>query len=347
MRVAVVGAGVVGLSTTAGLLQRGVDAVCYERSGVVMSERSAGSSRIFRLAHPTPDLVRLAQSARIGFCEWENTADTPMLSTSGCVISGDNVRGWAAAMREAAAPYEVVDGASKRLQLPALKPPSEALLDPSGGVIDVDALRAHLGALTRGAVVYEHVYALEAEPTGASVWSPTGKARFDVVVVAAGAGTSPLAAQVGIYTPTALAHHVRFSFPVDRCKVWQCWIDTPTTGLGTYQHHSGPGVWSVGAHLDPAATAWEVGRDAATTASRETVLRYVQHHLDVEPRIVDSLYCATTPDLGDGFEVRRNGSILAVYGNNLFKLAPVLGGVLATACANGSTPSVQDQGASY
>ena len=77
------------------------------------------------------------------------------------------------------------------------------------------------------------------------------------------------------------------------------------------------------------------------------MLRYVQQHLDVESRIVGSLYCATTPDLSDGFEVRRNGSILAVYGNNLFKLAPVLGGVLATACANGSTPSVQDQGASY
>jgi sarcosine oxidase len=99
-------------------------------------------------------------------------------------------------------------------------------------------------------------------------------------------------------------------------------------------------VWSVGGHLDPAATAWEVGRDAATTASRETVLRYVREHLEVEPRIVDSLYCATISDLGDGFEVRRNGSILALYGNNLFKLAPVLGDLLATACANGSTPFV-------
>ncbi|MGH3869669.1 MAG: FAD-dependent oxidoreductase [Pseudonocardiaceae bacterium] len=346
MRVAVVGAGVVGLSTTARLLERGVDAVCYERSGVVMSERSAGSSRIFRLAHPTPELVRLAQSARVGFREWEKTTGTPMVSTSGCVISGDNAPRWAAAMKEAAAPHELVDGASERLRLPAREPPSEALLDPSGGVIDVDAVRAHLGALTLGAVVHEPVYALEADSIGASVWSPTGKARFDVVVVAAGAGTSPLATQVGIYTPTALTHHVRFSFPLDRSEVWQCWIDTPTAGLGTYQHQSGPGVWSVGGHLDLAATAWEVGRDAATTASRETVLRYVREHLEIEPRIVDSLYCATTPDLGDGFEVRRNGPILAIYGENLFKFAPLLGDVLATACANGSTPSVQEQSTS-
>jgi hypothetical protein len=86
----------------------------------------------------------------------------------------------------------------------------------------------------------------------------------------------------------------------------------------------------------------EGGPRLATTASRETVLRYVREHLEVEPRIVDSLSCATTPDLGDGFEVRRNGSILAIYGENLFKFASLLGGVLATACANGSTPSVQE-----
>ncbi len=138
MRVAVVGAGVVGLSTTAALLERGVDAVCYERSGVVMSERSAGSSRIFRLAHPTPELVRLAQLARVGFREWEKIAGTPMVSTSGCVISGDTASGWAAAMKEAGAPYEVVEGASERLRLPAREPPSEALLDPSGGVVNVE-----------------------------------------------------------------------------------------------------------------------------------------------------------------------------------------------------------------
>jgi sarcosine oxidase len=58
VRVAVVGAGVVGLATTAALLERGADVVCFERAGGPMTERSAGSSRIFRLAHGTPELVR-------------------------------------------------------------------------------------------------------------------------------------------------------------------------------------------------------------------------------------------------------------------------------------------------
>jgi sarcosine oxidase len=347
VRVAVVGAGVVGLSTTAALLERGIDVVCYEQAGEPMAQRSAGSSRIFRLAHAMPDLVRLAGIARAGFGRWEKASGTSLIGPSGCVISGEQEPVWAAAMAAAGAAHEVVDGASDSLRIPARTPPSEALLDPAGGVIDVDAVRAHLTELTRGAVLRAQVYALEDSRAGATVWSPAGEARFDAVVLAAGAGTSPLAAQVGIYTPPALAHHVRFTFPFDSSVAWQCWIDTPSTDLATYQHQTGPGSWAVGGHLDPALTAWEVGREAATAASRDAVLGYTRRHLGVEPRIVDSLYCVTTPGLGDGFEFRRNGPILAVYGENLFKFAPLLGDVLAGACVDGSTPAVPDVALNY
>jgi sarcosine oxidase len=347
VRVAVVGAGVVGLSTTAALLQGGADVVCYERAGAPMAQRSAGSSRIFRLAHPTPDLVRLARAARAGFSRWEQAADTPMIVPSGCVISGNPAQGWAAAMVAAGAPHEIVDAPSGGLRLPALTPPSGALLDPAGGVIDVDAVRGYLIEVTRGAVAGVPVYAIEDTAIGATVWSPAGEARFDAVVLAAGAGTSPLAAQVGIYTPPALAHHVRFTFPIDPSVAWQSWIDKPSAGLATYQHQSGPGRWAVGGEIDPELTAWEMGREVAMSASGEAVLGYAREHLAVEPRIVDSLYCVTTPGLGDGFEIRRNGSILAVYGENLFKLAPLLGDVLAAACTEGSTPAVPDVAASH
>ena len=225
-------------------------------------------------------------------------------------------------------------------------PPAELLFDLSGGVVDVDAVRAYLTALTRDAVVHESVYALENDPGGVTVWSPSGKARFDAVVVAAGAGTSPLAAHVGIYTLPSRAHHVRFTFPIDRSAMWPCWINKPATGMSTYQHPSGSGMWSVGGSLDPALPAWEVGREAAAAASEEAVLRYVREQLTVQPRILDRLYRTTTPELGGGFEVRRIGPVLAVYGENLFKLAPVIGEVLAAAALDGSTPSVQKLAAS-
>jgi len=341
-----VGAGVVGLATSARLLERGVEVTCYERSAEVMNERSAGSSRIFRLAHATAEMVSLADAARAGFRKWEQTTGVPLITTAGCVVGGPKARGWAAAMERAGVPGELVDGA--RLRLPARVPPSEALLDPAGGVIDVDAVRALLTSLTSGSVVHEPVYALERTTGGAAVWSPSGRADQDVVLVAAGAATSPLAAQVGLYTPSALEHTVRFSFPAPSSEhsaagspeSWPCWIDTPAVGLGTYQHRSGPGVWSVGAHLDPSAMAWEVGREEAAAESERVVLRYAREHLLVEPRIVDRLYCVTTPNSDDGFTVLRNGPVLAVYGDNLFKLAPLLGRILADACCDDSTPAV-------
>lgn len=337
-----IGAGVVGLSAAANLRARGAEVTCYERSTAAMNERSSGSSRIFRLPHPTHELVRLAQSARVGFRRWEEEAGTPLITNSGCVVSGVDVANWVSAMRAAGVPFELANATSERLRLPALVPPAEAIIDPSGGVVNVDSVRTHLVALARHTIVHEPVYALENDPAGATVWSPTGTARFDAVVIAAGAGTSALAAQVGIYTPSSLAHHFRFTFPIDRSAEWQSWIDKPEAGLSTYQHPSSPGMWSIGGQVDSTLTAWEVGRDAAAAASREAVLRYVREQLTVEPLIVDSLYCTTTPNLGDGFEIRRNGSIVAVYGENLFKLAPVLGEVLAGACIDGSTPSIEE-----
>ncbi|MDQ4093006.1 MAG: FAD-dependent oxidoreductase [Actinomycetota bacterium] len=347
MKVAVVGAGVVGLSATACLGRAGVDVVCFERSVAAMGERSAGSSRIFRLAHVEPDLVRLAMSAQNGFARWAAEADAPMVDRSGCVISGVDVGDRAAAMDAAGAPYEIVDAPSPRVRLPAVAAPSPVLVDPAGGVVDVDAIRALLVTQTGHVVVHEPVYALDCDAAaGATVWSPSGASRYDAVVIAAGAGTSALAGQVGIYTPPSLVHHVRFTFPIDDSSRWQAWIDNPVQGMSTYQHRSGPRQWSIGGSVDPALTAWEMGRDKATAASQEAVLNYVRHRLTVQPTIIDSLYCTHVPNRGDGIEFRRNGPVLAVYGENLMKFAPVLGEALTAATVAGTTPTVRQLAAS-
>jgi len=215
-----------------------------------------------------------------------------------------------------------------------------ALLDVGGGIVDVDVVRDHLTAQAGHVVVREPVFAVGISASGAAVvTSAGGVAEFDSVVIAAGASTSHLAAQVGIYTPPQLAHHVRFTFPVDGSG-WQSWIDRPVTGLCTYQHEAGPGLWAVGGQVDPAEVAWERGREAAIAASRRVIADYAARFLTVRPEIVDSLYCTTVPNLGDGVEFRRNGPILAVYGDNLMKFAPVLGEALAEAAVSGGTPSV-------
>lgn len=201
-----VGAGVVGMSTAAVLLDAGHQVTTYD-SGSIMGARSAGSSRIFRLAHVDPDLVRLAQRARLGFDRWSERAGRPMLRAAECVITGTDMVDRAAAMAAAGAPYELVEAGSGRLRLPVRDEPITALIDLGGGVVDVDAVR------------------------------------------------------------------------------------------GT--------------------------------------------RLAVDPTVLESLYCTTMPGAGDGVHTRRNGPVVALYGDNLMKLAPVLGEALAEAVtdAGGTGPS--------
>ncbi|MGH4012826.1 MAG: FAD-dependent oxidoreductase [Pseudonocardiaceae bacterium] len=339
MKVAVIGAGVVGLTASAELLNLGVDVTCYEK-GDPMSERSSGSSRIFRLAHPTPELVRLAQLARTGFGRWEEKAGTVLIDASECVISGGDMHTWASAMQDAGASFSIVGQDSNRLRLPSRALPSELLIDHAGGVIDAEMVAEYLIGVTRRVVKAEPVYSLENRQHGARVRSPGGWTDFDAIIVSAGSSTCSLAAQVGIYTPSALAHHVRFTFLMRQPASLQCWVDKPEGRLSTYQHMSARGEWAIGGHIDPDQTAWEIGPEKAIGASRDLVVQYVQENLDaIEPQIIGQLYCTEMPGLGDGFKILRNGAVLAIYGENLFKLAPVLGDRLARTVLEGLTPS--------
>ena len=339
VRIAVVGGGVVGMSTLMALIGANHEAICYGPRPV-MGERSAGSTRIFRLAHTDSELVRVVQAARERFERWSGAAGRPMLVDSGCVITGTDMADRAAAMAEAGADYELIGMGSDRLRIPVVNTPAVALLDVGGGVVDVDAVREHLTAWAGHAIVHEPVLVLGISAAGAAVvTSASGTAEFDAVVLAAGASTTHLAAQVGIYTPPLLAHHIRFTFPVVGSG-WQSWIDKPAAGLSTYQHEAGPGRWAVGGQVDPAEVVWERGRESAIAASRRVIADYAARFLTVRPEIVDSLYCTTVPNLGDGVEFRRNGPILTVYGDNLMKFAPVLGEALAEAVVSGGTPTV-------
>ncbi|MGI5128410.1 FAD-dependent oxidoreductase [Pseudonocardia sp. CA-107938] len=330
MKIAVVGGGVVGMSATVALLDAGHDVTCYE-PGPIMGERSVGSTRIFRFAHVEPELVRLAGEARRGFDRWSELAGRPMVLPVECVITGSDLVERASAMAEVGADFEVVRAGSGRLRLPVREEPAVALVDVGGGVVDVDAVRAFLTERGGRAVVHEPVYRLDVTAGGAvAVTAPGGRTEFDALLLAAGAATAHLAAQVGIHVPPLLAHHLRCTFPVADGE-WQAWIDLPRDRPGTYQHLAGPGRWAVGSAVEAAEVAWERGRDAAEAASRTALLEYARTHLAVDPTIVDEIYCTTVPNLDDGVHVRRNGPVVANYGVNLMKFAPVLGRDLAAA----------------
>jgi len=341
VRVAVVGAGVIGLATTAALLDRGVEVLCFEKLGP-MAERSAGESRIFRLAHSDPQLVDLAARSRHLFTGWEGQADQQLIDPVGTVVSGDNAHLWAAAMAAAGAVHLEVGPDCELLRLPTHQIPDESVIDPEGGVIRVERVGAYLAARCRTAIRIEDVEALDAQAGGVVVRTGRSQERVDSVVLCAGAGTAALAGRVGLDVPAALAHHARFTFALrpSRSTRLRCWLTTSDDGFGTYQHTSAPGQWSVGVHVDPAAVAWEVGAEQAIATLAQATTAYVRSTLDaVDPEIVDRLYCTVNPVLGDGVQFARSGRVLAVYGENLFKFAPLIGARLAEATVQGSVPA--------
>ena len=341
MKVAVIGAGVVGLSTVLSLLEQEADVTCFE-AAAPMSQRSSGASRIFRLAHGSPELVELAEAARRAFAQWSERAGAELMERSGAVVTGADVPEWASAMSAAGAEHRVDDG-SDGLDLPARSIAGPVLFDPAGGVVDARRVGEFLTGVTRQAIVTDTVYRIESYGAGVRVWSAAGRSEFDACVIVAGTGTTALAAQVELYTPSVLFHHVRFTFLLDDPALRpHCLIEKSEAwrpGFTTYQHLAAPGQWAVGAHFDPAETAWELGRELVTSTSRRHTVDYVRENLvGVGDRIVDELYCNVAASWGDGYGVQRNGGVLTLYGDNLFKLAPVLGQTLADAALSGATP---------
>jgi sarcosine oxidase len=343
MRIAVVGAGVIGLSTADALLRAGAEVVCLE-ADVPMAARSTGSSRIFRLAHADPGLVAYAATARTLWTQWSGRAGAPLVGAEGAVVTGGPVRDWSASMAAADAAHSLVDDVAP-LGLPVASLPGPALVDPAGGVIDVPATAAFLQSVVGRALRPGYVHRVEVAGAGATLHGSAGTVTADRVVLAAGRGTWQLAAQVGMYVPTALAHHVRFTFPLrDPAVRPPCWLDRTESwrpGFTTYQQCSGPGRWSVGATLPAEDAAWERGRAAVTARSRDLVRAYVREVLPgVDDEIVEEVYCDFPPGLGDGIHVTSAGPVTALWGDNLFKHAPAIGASLATALTTDTVPDI-------
>jgi glycine/D-amino acid oxidase-like deaminating enzyme len=338
MRIAVVGAGIVGLATSRELLERGHDVRCFEAADP-MSARSVGDTRIFRLAHERPELVAWADRARAGWKRWSRVAGRSFLGDEGTVVGGD-IAAWTAAMAAVGVPFEVT---GTRPELPAAAPGGPFLLDPGGGVLRARETGRFLLDRVGAALVREAVQDVRVAGGGVEVATGTGAQLFDAAVLAAGAGTAALAERVGIAVPAERAHHARFTFRLrvpDR--VPPAWIDRSARwrpGFSAYAHLVGPGRWAVGGHLPELDDSWEVGRETVVRRSREVVSAYVAEHVTgVRPEVVDTVYCAYPPALGDGVRAAAAGPVTAVWGDNLFKFAPVLGAALAAAAVDGELP---------
>ncbi|TGN76461.1 FAD-binding oxidoreductase [Streptomyces bauhiniae] len=340
--VAVIGAGIVGLSTAYALAERGVTARVYER-GLPGHGQSSGQSRIFRHAHDDPRMVELTRRGRAVWDEWSDRLGAELISGDGVVALGSPVSRRLRILEEAGGiPVRSVDSAELHARMPLLADyHGPAMLDEGGGAIRTRLAVGRLADALGDSVVTDEVISLHPTDRGTvEVLSAVGREEYATAVVCAGLGTAQLARTVGLSLPVQPAAHVRLTFQVE---------GTPPERVACLQDSSGEfgevGVYAVpypgnsryAVGLSQTVEVREDGSFADPAALAELSDRahaYVTRALPgLDPEPVEHLHCWVTslPWSEDGMAVWETGGIFFAAGHNLFKQAPVLGRALAAA----------------
>lgn len=325
--IAIVGAGIVGLSTAYALSERGVRATVYE-SGAPGNGQSGGESRIFRHLHEDPRLARLAIEGRAVWREWSGRLGVDLVSGDGAVALGEHARRLLNVLQElGGGPVRAIDAAELGERLPPLAGyDGPATLDEGGGAIRTGAaIRALAGALGDGLMPDEVISVRPVPGGGAEVVAGGGRREYARVVICAGRGSAALADGLGLSLPVSPSVHTRVTFALR---------GDPPARLACLQDGSGA-FGEVGAYgtPHPGNRLYSVGLTQSAPVSEDAVAYASRALPGLEPRPVGVRNCWVTqlPWGSDGLAVWEAEGVLVLAGNNLFKHAPRLGRALAAA----------------
>lgn len=307
MKVAVVGAGVMGCAAAWALHARGADVTVYEQFDLDNARGSShGRSRIFRIAYPDPFWIRFAQEARTGW----NDLDPDVLGLFGLVeLAPDPQLTSARALDECGVPYRLpveVDGV-------AVPDGWTALHTADAGVVYADRARH---AFLTGIDVRTNTRVESLDDVDA-----------DVVVVTAGAWIGRLVDRLGVRVTRETVAYFRCD-GAPRPSVVDIGaggghdmysLYDPVHGLKAGAHHAGPETDPDDAAEPDAPT---VERIAAWVAARFP-------EVDPEPVAADTCIYTSTPD--HTFVLERRGRVVvgSACSGHGFKFAPAVGRRLA------------------
>ena len=344
--VAVVGAGIVGLSTAYAARHQGLSVTVYDPAPPG-SGQSAGQSRLFRHAHDDPRLVTMAVESRALWRSWEAEFGTELVADHGAVALGPEVPHRLELLAEFPdLAIRRIDADEVGARIPLLAAyDGPAMLDEAGGAIRTTAAISALVERLGDDLVVDHVLSLRPTATGAvEVRTGTGRHEHGHALVCAGRGTQALARGAGVSIPLEHSATLRITFATRM---------GPPPQLSTLQDSSGvfgeSGVYGspypgndryavgVGAH----ASAGEDGSltdpsELAAIADRTT--EYVARALpNLDPTPVDFVHCWVTelPWASDAIAVWETPGASFLAGHNLFKHAPALGRALVQSVIDG------------
>ncbi|MDH5021665.1 NAD(P)/FAD-dependent oxidoreductase [Halobacterium rubrum] len=337
-RVAVVGAGAVGLTAAHDLAARGADVTVYERETVAAASTGRAAGICYDAFAEDVD-ARVAARAVERFREFSGRGDfeftvTPyvwFVTEPGA--KADAIRKQVAAMQRHGRAVERVDGDDLAVEFPALRADDvvEAAIARDAAVVDTSAYADLLADLARdeGVEIREHEPATVAvDPVAVN---GTG---YDDVVVAAGAHTKQVLADAGV------------PVPLKPYRVQALTADAPGEGLPTvydatagYYARPHPEGLLAGDGTEPVEASpdgydrdgddWFV--DAMDDRLRD---RFPGYHPDVE-RAWAGL-CTATPDRDPLLGELRDGLYVAAgWQGHGFMRAPATGEVIAEQVLDG------------
>jgi sarcosine oxidase len=314
MKVAVVGAGVMGCATAWALRERGADVSVHEQFELDHTRGSShGRTRIFRLAYPEPHWIRLAQEAYAG---WRDL-DPDLLGLYGLVeLSPDPALLSTRALEEAGVPIRLLDREDVRALGATLPEGWTALYTADAGVVFSE--RARHTFLEAAGVEVE---------TNRRIAS-TDELDADVVVVTAGSWIRDLVPDLPVTVTRETLAYFTWEGPPRPCIVdlsaesrthAMYSLHDPLHGLKAGWHHRG-------SEADPDTE----GEPDPTIV--DGIASWVRERFpEVDPRPVEAQTCLYTSTVDQDFILERRGRVVvgSACSGHGFKFAPAIGRRLA------------------